>query len=78
MGALACKTKIIINGGAVQDLANRLCYRVEDTPEDSLNYDQWIGIIKHLNAAEDSMHKAQRAYLEAVGFQGPWPNSLKS
>lgn len=76
MGALACKTKIIINGGAVQDLANRLCYRVEETPPDALTYDQWIAIVKHLNTAEDAMCKAQRAYLEALGFMGPWPKAL--
>lgn len=78
MGGLACKTKVILNGSAVQSLAQHLCYQVEETEYDALTYDQWIGVIKHLNAAEEAMHKAQRAYLEAVGFTGPWPNSMKS
>jgi len=76
MGGLACKTKVIINGGAVQDLANRLCYQVEEAEYSSLTDEQWTNVIKHLNAAEESMCRAQRSYLEALGFTGPWPKSL--
>ena len=76
MGALACKTKIILDGGTVGDTAKNLCYQVQETPEESLSYEQWISIIKHVNEAEESMFKAQRAYLEALGFKGPWPKAL--
>lgn len=78
MGAAACKAKAILNGGAVQDLANRLCYVIEETEYDTLTDAQWVDLVKHLNAAEDAMHKAARSYLESLGFTGPWPNSLKS
>lgn len=77
MGGAACKAKVILNGGAVQDLANRLCYVVDETEYDTLTDEQWTATIKHLNAAEDSMNKATRAFLEGLGFNGPWPNSLK-
>lgn len=77
MGGTSCKAKVILNGGAVQDLANRLCYEVKQTPEDSLTYDQWINMVTHLNAAEESVSKAQRIYLEALGFNGPWPKAMK-
>ncbi len=76
MGSAACKAKVILNGGAVQDAASRLCYSVEETAYDSLTDEQWTAIIKHLNAAEDSMNKATRAFLESLGFTGPWPKAL--
>jgi hypothetical protein len=76
MGGTACKAKVILNGGAVQDGANRLCYAVEETEYSALTDKQWTTIIEHLNVAEDSVNKAQRAYLEALGFTGPWPASL--
>lgn len=77
MGGQACKAKVILNGGAVQDGAERLCYLIGETEYDALTDEQWTTVIKHLNAAENSVGAAQRAYLEALGFTGPWPNSLK-
>lgn len=77
MGGSACKAKVILNGGAVQDIANRLCYVVDETEYDALTDEQWIKIIEHLNAAEDSMNKATRTFLESMGFAGPWPKALK-
>lgn len=77
MGGAACKAKAVLNGGGVQDGAARLCYLIEETGYDALTDDQWTAIIKHLNAAEESVGDAQRAYLEALGFGGPWPKSLK-
>lgn len=76
MGGQACKAKAILNGGAVQDIAKNLCYVIEETEYNALTDDQWTDVIKNLNAAEDSMNKAQREYLEALGFTGPWPKSL--
>lgn len=76
MGAAACKAKAILNGSAVQDGASSLCYLVEETEYNALTDDQWTAVIKHLNAAEDSVNKAKRAFLEALGYTGPWPKSL--
>jgi len=76
MGGVACKAKVILNGGEVQDGASRLCYLVEETEYDLLTDEQWMVIIKHLNVAEDEVGKAKRAYLEALGFTGPWPKSM--
>lgn len=76
MGAAACKAKALLNGGAVQDGAGRLCYLVDETEYSALTDEQWSSVIKHLNSAEDSVNKAQRAFLEALGFTGPWPKSL--
>lgn len=76
MGGQACRAKVILNGGAVQDSAYRLCYVVDETEYDALTDEQWVSVIKHLNAAENSMHNATRALLDALGFTGPWPKSL--
>lgn len=76
MGGLSCKAKAILNGGMVQSASEKLCYLIDETDYDALTDDQWAIVIKQLNAAEDSMFKAQRAYLEALGFNGPWPKSL--
>lgn len=76
MGGTACKAKIILNGGAIQDAANRLCYQVEEIPGETFPYKEGIEIVKHLNDAEESVMKAQRVFLESLGFNGPWPKSL--
>lgn len=76
MGGVACKAKVILNGGDVQDGASRLCYLVEETDYSALTEDQWLNIVKHLNAAEDSVDRAKRSFLESLGFNGPWPKSL--
>lgn len=78
MGGISCKAKVILNGGAVGSLANELCYVVDETEYDTLTDEQWTAVIEQLNAAEDSMHKATRAFLEGLGYAGPWPKSMKS
>lgn len=77
MGGTACKAKVILNGGAVQDGANRLCYLVDETEYNALTDDQWIAVIEHLNEAENAVNSATKEFLEALGFEGPWPKSLK-
>lgn len=77
MGGQACKAKVILNGGAVEDLANRLCYLVDETGYEDLTEPQWTAVIRHLNAAEESMFSAQKEFLESLGFAGPFPKSMK-
>lgn len=76
MGGTACKAKVILNGGAVESGAHNLCYLVDETDYDALTDEQWTSVIKHLNAAEESVNKAQRAFLDALGYAGPLPHSL--
>jgi hypothetical protein len=78
VGGQACKAKVILNGAAVGGLAESLCYLVDETEYDALTDEQWTAVIKHLNTAEDAMLKAQRSFLEALGFNGPWPTSMRS
>jgi len=68
--------KIILNGGVVESVAHKLCYAVEETPADAIDYDYGIKIVEQLNKAEDAMFAAQRLFLESQDFHGPWPKSL--
>jgi hypothetical protein len=77
MSGAACKAKVILNGGAIQDAANRLCYQVEEIEAADFPYDEGVKMVKLLNEAEDLVFRAQRIFLESIGFDGPWPNALK-
>lgn len=75
MGGQACATKIILNGDTIQSELKALCYQVQETREE-LPDDVGYRMVEYLNAAEDLVFKAKRAYLESQGFEGPWPHSL--
>lgn len=72
---LACKTKIILNGSNAASILNKLCYIVEEMTVDQ---DITTGeeLIKLLNKIEDDSLRAQRLFLEGIGFRGPWPKSM--
>lgn len=74
MGGLACKTKIILNGGTIQSELAQLCYEVKEAKDlpDKEGYE----MVGYLNEAEDLVFKAKRVYLESQGFHGPWPHAL--
>lgn len=74
MGGAACKAKIILNGRTIQSELDALCYQIEELKDldDATGYK----MVHYLNAAEDLVFRAKRAYLESVGFDGPWPHSL--
>jgi hypothetical protein len=76
MGGLACKEKIILNGGTIEGEANYLCARVIAPGTVELTEEQGYEIIKHLNTAEDEMFKAKKAWLKSQGYDGPLPHSL--
>lgn len=78
MGALACKQKIIQNGGTIADELNRICYQIQE-PEFVLFTDpQGYEMVRLLNDAEDLVFQFKRVFLESQGFDGPWPHSLES
>ena len=76
MGGQSCKAKIILNGGAIQDAANRLCYQIEEVPYEDFPEKEGLEIVDLLNRAENLVFKAQRVFLESQGFTGPWPKAL--
>lgn len=76
MGGVACKAKVILNGGTIQDAASRLCYQVGQVPDAEFPYEKGLEMVDLLNRAENLVFKAQRVFLETQGFEGPWPKTL--
>lgn len=76
MGGLPCKEKIILNGGMVRSATEQLCYLVDEVPYDEFPEAAGLKVADLLNQAEDAVFKAQRVFLEARGYKGPWPKSL--
>jgi hypothetical protein len=75
MGGLACKEKIILNGGTIRSELEYLCGRIS-LPTITIPDDAGYKMVEMLNAAEDLIFKAKRVYLESQGFTGPWPHAL--
>lgn len=75
MGGNPCRTKAILNGGTIENEVKMLCYEIQKV---ELSDDVGYAIVKLFNQAEDAVFKAKRVFLESqMGFDGPWPNSLK-
>lgn len=72
---LACRTKIIINGGNSANMLNKLCYQVEELPAD-VEISTSDELIKLLNKMEDDAGKAQALFLRGIGYDGPLPKGL--
>lgn len=76
MGDLACRTKIIIDGGNAVGLAESICEATQNLSDDQiakLTDAVAYPIINHLINAEKSLAKAQNLLLDAVGYDGPRP-----
>lgn len=72
---LACRTKIIINGGNTANLLNEVCYRVNTLPADQ-DITTSDKIIQLLNRMEDDACQVQRLFLQGIGYNGPFPKAL--
>lgn len=77
MGALPCRTKIILDGGraaglaeSVRDAAQSLTEEQAALLTDSVAYP----IIKQVIAAEEALESAHNLLLDAIGYTGPRPN----
>ena len=81
MGELACKTKIILDGGNVVGLAEALCettQNLSDKQVSRLTDEVAYPIINALNEAENQLVKAQKFLVDDVlGYDGPLPDFLK-
>lgn len=72
---LACKTKIILNGGNTANMLNELCYQVKELPEGE-QITTGDELIKLLNQMEELAGDAQALYLKGIGYDGPLPRGL--
>ena len=76
MGELACKTKIIIDGGNAVGLAESICEATQNLSDDQtakLTDAVAYPIIKKIIKAEEALTEAQNLLLDAVGYDGPRP-----
>jgi hypothetical protein len=76
MGELACKTKIILDGGNAAGLAESICEATQNLSDEQvakLTDAAAYPIIKHLITAEKSLTQAQNLLLDVVGYDGPRP-----
>jgi hypothetical protein len=72
---LACKTKIIINGGNAARLLDVACTAIEYM--DAREIEHGEEIIKILNRMEDDAVKVQKLILKGVGYDGPTGKMLE-
>lgn len=80
MGALACKTKIIIDVDNLAGFAEGLCEATKElSDEQVVKLTDQVGysIIRSLNEAEKLVLGAQKILLDTVGYDGPRPDYLK-
>lgn len=76
MGALACKTKIILDSGSAAGYAQAVATTASSMSDEDaakLTDDVAYPIIEQLIKAERSLEKAHNLLLDAVGYDGPRP-----
>lgn len=76
MGDVACRTKIILDGGsaagyaaAIRDAANSLTEKQTKMLTDENAYP----IIERMIAAEHALEQAHNLFLDVIGYDGPRP-----
>ena len=76
MGELACKTKIIIDGGSAAGYAQALCnaaMSLTDKQAAKLTDEAAYPIIEELITAEKALEEAHNLFLNVIGYDGPRP-----
>jgi hypothetical protein len=68
---LACKTKIIINGGNTAALVTTACTALEYMTNEEIAKLNGEKIIEILNRMEDDAIQVQRLILKGTGYRGP-------
>lgn len=81
MGALACRTKIILDGssavGYAQALTNATA-SLSDEEAAKLTDEAAYPIIERLIYAEAALETAHNLFLDAIGYTGPRPGAYTS
>lgn len=81
MGGLACKTKIILDGGSAAGYAVALTNAVANMSEKEvaqLTDEVAYPIIERLIYAESALETAHNLLLDAIGYTGPRPGGYAS
>lgn len=76
-GCPECEAKIILNGGVAARVLDETCHTIYEFLErGKFSEADKLELVVMANKLEDDVFKFQRRVLEAMGFKGPWPNSL--
>lgn len=73
----ACQAKIILNGGVAARVLDETCQTIYQHVESGATFPNELKLVEMANDIENRVFKFQREVLEQMGFEGPWPNSLK-
>lgn len=76
MGGLACKAKIILDGGGAAGYAQSICIAASSlTNKETAKLTDEVAypIIERLITAENALEDAHNMFLDAVGYDGPRP-----
>lgn len=73
---LACKTKIIIDGGLAGKVFEETCYGIKDFLNKGGKFGDGQRVLEQLIKAENEAFKFMRVALEEMGHKGPWPHAL--
>lgn len=73
---LACKTKIIIDGGLAGNVFYEMCEGLQRFFAAGGELRDGKRVLDQLAKAEDEAFKFMRVALEEMGHQGPWPHAL--
>ena len=76
MGDLACKAKVILDGGNARGFAESICEMAQSLSDEQaalLTDEVAYPIITELINAETALYRAQNLLLDAVKYDGPRP-----
>lgn len=73
---LACKTKIIIDGGLAEKVFAETCYGLKQFFDAGGKLRDGQKVLEQLTIAENEAFKFMRVALEEMGHNGPWPHAL--
>lgn len=76
-GCPECEAKIILNGDIAAKVLESICERIEVFVAAGRTFPNAHKLVVMANKLEDDAFKFTREAMEQIGFQGPWPKSMK-
>ena len=72
-----CAAKIILNGGIAARVLDETCHAIYGFVESGREFPDAHKLVVLANKLEDDAFKFTREVLEQIGFQGPFPHSMR-
>lgn len=74
----ACELKLVLNGDVASKNLEAICEVIERYIDAGKKFSNINALVDQANLIEDEVDKFRRMVLEGMGFQGPWPHSLRA